>query len=152
MSAEDLELALMIFGEVTDEDGVLDMAAAIDDEELWARNAERIASDCKVRFANPPGADLEVMARDYVGIEGLRQGWRNWLEPWDSYLVTIEDFVDIGDGRVLVLVVSRSRFRNSTADVTERAASMFRVKDGVVVEIQFYLDQQQARRDAGLEG
>ena len=151
MSADDLQLALMIFAEATGEDGVLDMAAAIEDDELWARNAERIAPDCKVRFTNPPGIDLEVMARDYVGIEGLREGWRNWLEPWDSYMVTIEDFIDIGDGRVLVLVVSRSRFRDSTADVTENAASMFRVKDGVVVEIYFYLDQQQARADAGLD-
>jgi hypothetical protein len=150
MSAEDMELALMIFAEATGEDGVLDMAAAIADDELWARNAERIASDCEVRFANPPGVDLEVMVRDYVGIEGLRKGWRNWLEPWDSYLITIEDFIDIGDGRVLVLVTSRSRFRDSTADVAEKAASIFRVKDGVVVEIDFYLDQDQARRDAGL--
>ena len=151
MSTEDLQLALLIFAESTDDDGVLDMAAAIADDELWARNAERIARDCKVKFVNPPGIDLEVMGRDYVGIEGLREGWRNWLAPWDSYMVTVEDFIDIGDGRVLVLVVSRSRFRDSTADVTEKAASLFRVKDGIVVEIHFYLDQGQARRDAGLD-
>ena len=148
MSDDDLQLALAIFAEVT-RDGILDMSEAIDDEELWRRNEERIAEDVEVRFVPPPGGGVEVMAQDYVGIDGLRKGWRNWLEPWDSYQLTVEDFIDVGDGRVLVLVTSRARI--STTEVPQQAASMFRAKNGEIVEIAFYLDQDQARRDAGLD-
>ncbi len=149
MSAEDVQLALTIFADAT-RDGVLDMAEAIADDDLWARNEERLADDVKVKFLNPPSGGVEIMEQDYVGIEGLRAGWRNWLEPWGSYLITIGEIIDAGNGRVLLLVTSVARMHESRTEVPESAATVFRVENGLIVEINFYLDQKQAREDAGL--
>lgn len=80
MAAEDVQLALTIFADAV-HDGALDMAVAIEDDELWKRNQERIAPDVAVRFVTPPGGGVEVMRQDYLGIDGLREGWRAWLEP-----------------------------------------------------------------------
>lgn len=101
------------------------MAVAIEDDELWKRNQERIAPDVAVRFVTPPGGGVEVMRQDYLGIDGLREGWRAWLEPWDRFELQIDEALDVGDGRVLVLVLVRTlaRLRESTTEVPDRAAS-----------------------------
>jgi hypothetical protein len=75
VAAEDVQLALTIFADAV-HDGALDMAVAIEDDELWKRNQERIAPDVAVRFVTPPG-----------------------------------------DGRVLVLVRTLARLRESTTEV-----------------------------------
>jgi ketosteroid isomerase-like protein len=147
---EDLWLAMMVFADVTSE-GELDMAAAIEDDGLWKRNENLIAPDAKVRFVSPDVAGVQVMDQDFEGIEGLRTGWRTWLEPWDRYRIKIDEMLDAGGGLILVLVTSTARMRDSEMEVPQSAASMFRVKEGRIVEISFYLDQAQARRDAGLD-
>lgn len=122
MAAEDVQLALTIFADAV-HDGALDMAVAIEDDELWKRNQERIAPDVAVRFVTPPGGGVEVMRQDYLGIDGLREGWRAWLEPWDRFELQIDEALDVGDGRVLVLVRTLARLRESTTEVPDRAAS-----------------------------
>jgi ketosteroid isomerase-like protein len=149
VSQDDLQLALAIFADAT-RDGELDMASAIEDETLWERNRERIAEDAKVTFVNP-SVGVKVMEQEYVGIDGLREGWRNWLAPWDRYRVVIDDWHDVGGGQVLVLVTSTARMRESGIEVPQSAASIFRADGGLIREIRFYLDQAQAREAAGLD-
>jgi hypothetical protein len=149
MSQEDVRLALSIFADAT-MDGVLDMAKAIEDDAMWERNRKSIAPDVQVHFVNPDSSGLVVMEQDYEGIEGLRQGWRRWLSPWEGYMINIEDVIDAGEGRVLVLVTSNARMKESGAEVPQSAATKFVVEAGVISEIWFYLDQDQARRDAQL--
>ena len=149
MAEQDVRLALSIFADATTE-GVLDMAKAIEDDAMWERNRKLMAPDVQVHFVNPDSGGLVVMEQDYEGIEGLRKGWRRWLEPWESYMITIEDWIDAGEGRVLVLVTSTARMKGSDAEVPQSAATKFVTEGGVIGEIWFYLDQAQARRDAGL--
>jgi hypothetical protein len=149
MTEQDVRLAISIFADATSE-GVMDMAKAIEDDAMWERNRRLIAPDVRVHFVNPDSSGLVVMEQDYEGIEGLRQGWRRWLTPWDSYLITVEDVIDAGEGRVVVLVTSTARMRDSGAEVPQAAATTFVAEAGVISEIWFYLDQDQARRDAQL--
>jgi ketosteroid isomerase-like protein len=150
VSDEELLLALSIFADATSEEGVLDMGAAIDDDDLWSRNAELFTDDVEIRFVTPGEMAVEVMAQDHTGIEGLREGWRIWLEPWDRYLITIDEWIDAGDGKLLVLVTSMARMRGTDAEVPQSAAALYFIEGGRIVRLNFYLDQEQARRDAGL--
>lgn len=150
MSVEDFQIALSIFADFTDEEGVMDMGAAIGDDELWARNAQQFDPDAEIHFVTPGDVAVDVM-EDYRGTEGLREGWRTWLEPWDRYLITVEDFIDAGGGKVLVLVTSTARMRGTDAEVSQSAAALYFVEQGRIVRVNFYLDQHQARRDAGLD-
>jgi hypothetical protein len=54
---------------------------------------------------------------------GLVEMWREWMEPWDVYWTEVEDFIDAGDGRVVVLLRDHGRLQGSDADVALIAAS-----------------------------
>src|ERR1700692_643758 len=45
----------------------------------------------------------------YSGLDGLRAAWLDWLLPWESYHAGVEDVIDAGDGRVLVLTNDHAR-------------------------------------------
>src|SRR5918992_3410041 len=105
MAEEDLRLAVSIFADHT-RDGVLDMAAAIEDDEMWERNRPLFDPEAEIRFVIPNDSGVHVMPEEYVGIEGLREGWRRWMEPWDGYRIVIDDFIDAGAGGILVMVTS----------------------------------------------
>ena len=149
MSEHDIQLALTIFADAYRE-GVVDMVQAIEDDALWERNSKRIAPDVRVRFVTPDAGGPVVMEQEYEGIEGLREGWRAWLAPWDRYAIAVEEVLDAGDGRVVLLVTSTARMRDSGTEVPQPAATTFVVERGLIAEVDFYLDPQQAKRDAGL--
>jgi len=68
----------------------------------------------------------------YRGAEGLRAGMLDWLEPWDSYHAGVEDVIDAGHGRVLVLTRDRARPKGSDAEVSFLGAPVWTVRDGKV--------------------
>jgi ketosteroid isomerase-like protein len=85
----------------------------------------------------------------YHGVEGLLEGWRDWLEPYSSYQFEVEELVDGGE-----VVVSFVQVRAITArdgvPVEHRPAVVWTVRDGRVARVAFYLDREAAIEDAGL--
>ncbi|MEK6251143.1 MAG: nuclear transport factor 2 family protein [Actinomycetota bacterium] len=150
MSQEDVELVIGVFAAALQEVGHVEMRAMIEDDGVWARNAARFSPDVKVRFVTPRAGGVTVMEQAFEGIEGLREGWREWLKPWDEFHVVMEDVPDSGQGDVLVLAQATGRMRGTEAEVPQEVAALCRVERNRIVEIGFYLDQGQARRDAGL--
>src|SRR5919201_285163 len=75
-----------------------DLKTALADEETQARAAEILDPEAKIRFVDAergPLGDLEVPSR---GVEGLLEGWAEWLEAWDRFNVELEEFHDAGEG------------------------------------------------------
>jgi ketosteroid isomerase-like protein len=103
----------------------------------------------------------EVFAEDFVciqhgldeqprtGLRGLREGWRNWLAPWESYRTEIEDVRDGGDC-VLVLTRDFARRPGMDSEVEMVAAAVWTVRDGKVTQIEFFPDRGDAYAAAGL--
>jgi ketosteroid isomerase-like protein len=85
----------------------------------------------------------------YTGLEGLRQAWLDWLEPWSSYFDELEDTVDLGD-RVMLVGHHRGKRRDSEAEVEMFAAAIYTVKDGKVSHVVYYADRAEAYEAAGL--
>jgi ketosteroid isomerase-like protein len=83
------------------------------------------------------------------GLDELRAGWVDWVEPWDSYYTVIEDVIDLGD-RVLVLLRDHGRRKDLDAEVELRGASVWTVRDGKVARVEFYTNRDQALEAAGL--
>jgi ketosteroid isomerase-like protein len=105
-----------------------------------------ILPDLEVVFeASPVGGP----ALTYQGLEGMIEGWRDWLMPWASYWIAIEDFVDGGD-HVVVPVRVVARTERDGVEVTHRPAAVWTVRDGKLVAVRFYLEQTQAFEYAGL--
>jgi ketosteroid isomerase-like protein len=85
----------------------------------------------------------------YTGLEGLRQAWIDWLEPWSSYFDELEDAVDLGD-RVMLAGHHRGKRRDSEAEVEMFAAAIYTVEDGKVSHVAYYADRAEALEAAGL--
>ena len=112
------------------------------------------------RLASLLTADFEVVGGDLRGGGGLTTGghgigglvaaWRDWLGPWESYWTQVEDFVDAGEDRVLVLVRDRGRLRGSDSEVDNVAASVWTLREGKIARIEFHVDRNKALAVVGL--
>jgi hypothetical protein len=88
-------------------------------------------------------------ANTYVGIDGFKDMWLDWLEPWSTYHTRVEDLIDAGD-RVVVLVRDRARRHDTDAEVELMAGSVWEVRDGKIVRVEFCGNQKEALEVAGL--
>ena len=84
-----------------------------------------------------------------AGLEGLRQSWLDWLEPWESYRVEIEDLIDAGD-RVLVFSRDRARRPGVAEEVELMGSAVWTVADGKVERAEFFTRRADAIAAAGL--
>jgi ketosteroid isomerase-like protein len=89
-------------------------------------------------------------ARTYSGLDGLREAWRDWLAPWASYRSEIEEAVDLGDDRVLLLLHDYGRREGSEHEVRGSVAAIWTVRDGKAARFDAYADRAEALRVAGL--
>jgi ketosteroid isomerase-like protein len=85
----------------------------------------------------------------FVGLEGLRAGWLDWLEPWESYRVEIEDVIDAGDD-VVVLPRDYGRRAGMAVEVSVIGAAVWTVREGKVARVAFYLNRSEALEAVGL--
>ena len=87
--------------------------------------------------------------RTYSGLEGLRQNWLDWLEPWATYRTTIEELIDAGD-RVVLLLRDHGRRKDMDEEVELIGASICTIRDGKVARWEDFADRNQALKAAGL--
>ena len=62
-----------------------------------------------------------------------------------------EEFIELPDDRVLVLLRVKFRARQSGIVLEARGGHLVTIRDGLVTRSQQYMDQQQAREAAGLQ-
>jgi ketosteroid isomerase-like protein len=86
----------------------------------------------------------------YVGLEGFRATWLDWMEPWETYRNEVEDVIDAGDEVVVVLGRAFARRSGSEAEVNNLGGAVWTVVDGRVMRAAFYADPQEALEAAGL--
>jgi ketosteroid isomerase-like protein len=86
----------------------------------------------------------------YQGVEGLRAGFLDWLEPWGGYDAGVEDVIDAGEGRVVVLTRDHARPKGTDTEVSFLGAPVWTVRDGQVARIEFYWNRDEGLAAAGL--
>jgi ketosteroid isomerase-like protein len=149
VSDHDVQVVQKVFGN-PDLNQEIDMTTVMGDDALWERNRDFFAPDAEVRFVIPPGG-VEIMDhQEFVGIEGLREGWRIWMEAWEYFRVRLTELIDVGDGQVLLFGQAKVRTRSGGVELTQETAVLHRVEDDRIVSMAYYLDPDEARRDAGL--
>jgi ketosteroid isomerase-like protein len=130
--------------------------APVDMVELFGRPdiAERldrtVDPEAVIEFPTPDGSFMGGMAGPFRGPDGLRTAWAEWLEPWDSFVFRATEWIEPGGGRVLMLGDSTSRAKDSTVELDAHVAALWTIRSGRVVKIEHFLDQDQARRAAGV--
>lgn len=123
--------------------------------DLFSDSAQRNAFAAKVREIAIPdlvcvmdGGETAV-ATEHRGVEGLGEAWSDWLEPWDSYRLQIEDMVP-GDGVIVILVRVEARTRTDAVEVEHAPAAVCVLCGDRLGRVEFHLDRRRAFEAAGL--
>jgi ketosteroid isomerase-like protein len=85
----------------------------------------------------------------FHGIRGFAESWRDWLEPWESYYIEAEEFIDAGEEVVSLTRVLAQTTRDAVA-VEHRPGAVWSVREGKIVRVRFYLERKEALEAAGL--
>jgi ketosteroid isomerase-like protein len=110
-----------------------------------ALNVTAMAPDMEVAFITPA-----VGSTEYRGLEGFLEGWADWMDPWASFQVRVEEFLDAGDC-VVVLVTLTGQTEHDGVRIEQPAAAVLTVKDGLIRRVEFHLDRREALAAAGLD-
>jgi ketosteroid isomerase-like protein len=105
-----------------------------------------IAED--VEYVNAPEA-MEPGTRH--GHQGWRGAIRSMLDSYETIHIDIERIIDVGDDRVLVLGRFTGTGRVSGLDVTARQGYLWTLRDGLVIRLEWFLDQEKALAAVGLD-
>jgi ketosteroid isomerase-like protein len=145
MSQEDVEIVRRLLGPF--EQG--DIVPLFRDEtvaaSMTAASAPFFTSDFECVFVRD-----DVGRAAYSGLDGLRAAWLDWLLPWESYHADIEDVIDAGEGRVVVLTRDYACPKGATAEVYFVGAPVWTVRNGKVACIEFYWNRAEGLAAAGL--
>ena len=124
----------------------VDLATLLRDDGLFNRLAESLSQ------LVAPDAECTAMwqaEKSYRGIEGFRELWLDWIEPWSGYRVGIDELIDLDES---ILVLARD---HATRDDTDRefellSASLWEFEDGRLKRLRFFRNRDEAMRAVGL--
>jgi ketosteroid isomerase-like protein len=85
----------------------------------------------------------------HSGIEGFREMWIDWLEPWAAYHVEVERMIEVGDS-VVVLVRDRGRRHDTDAEVELISGSVWVFRGGRIVRVEFHANRRELQAATGL--
>ena len=84
---------------------------------------------------------------------GIAEGTRDWISAWQTARMEAEEYRELDDERILVLIQFSGRGRTSGLDLgllEARGALLFHLGNGSVTRFVHYLSRQQAFADLGL--
>ena len=105
-------------------------------------------------------SDIEYVVADgpspgtWRGLAALAEHFRDWLNAWEDLRSEAEEYRELDDERVLVLVRFGGRGKTSSlelGDIAPKGAALYHVHDGTVTKLVTYFDGNQALADLGLE-
>ena len=124
-----------------------DIVPLIRDDEAFARMSEAISPFLADDFHGTrvfPGLN-----QTFVGLEGFRETWLDWLAPWATYRATTEGLIDAGD-RVVNLARDYGRRKGMDEEVELIGGAIWTVREGKVARYDGYADRADALKAAGL--
>jgi ketosteroid isomerase-like protein len=103
------------------------------------------------RWAHP---EIELVIADgpepgrHKGLAAMAEHWRGFLGAWEGYRVRADEYRELGDGQVLVLLrATGGRGRSSGVELgrtDEEGANVFQIIGGKVTRLVVYFDSEHA--------
>ena len=88
----------------------------------------------------------------YHGHAGLREWSRHFYEAWDNVSAELEEVMDAGGDQAVAVLNYRGRGRISGVEVQfTRLTGVFTIRAGQVVRADWYRDEAEGLRAAGIE-
>ena len=86
----------------------------------------------------------------YLGREGLARFWRDMSDALDQFAPEIEEVIESGGERLVVISVVRARGKGSGVEVEARGGMLFTVRDGKILKGKFFQSKAEALAAAEL--
>ena len=86
----------------------------------------------------------------YRGHDGLRKYLAEAQEPFEEIRFDLEDFIDAGEDRVILVATINVRGKLSGAESALRGYELFTVRDGKLARREVFFDRDEALAAAGL--
>jgi uncharacterized protein len=100
--------------------------------------------------------DFEVVDHDipdagtYRGQDGFRQWMADFGAAWESFTVEPQEYIDAGDGKVVVLLRLLARGRGSGVSLERLDGIVWTVRDGKSRRLDYYNNPRAALQAVGL--
>ncbi|HWG08674.1 MAG TPA: nuclear transport factor 2 family protein [Solirubrobacteraceae bacterium] len=107
-------------------------------------------ADPEIEFVIADGPD----PRSLKGLAAMAAGWREFLTAWTGYGVEPDEYRELSDGRVLVILHAVGRGKASGVQLgqtSERGANVHEIRGGKVTRLVIYFDCARALANLGLE-
>jgi hypothetical protein len=89
----------------------------------------------------------------WTGVSEMGKAWGAMLSAWDDLKADPDEFRELDDERVLVLLRNQGRGKGSGIDIggiSVKAANLFTISGGKVTSLILYWDRDRAIADLGL--
>lgn len=86
----------------------------------------------------------------YHGREGLARFWRDMSDAWDQFAPEIEEVIESGGERLVVVSVVRARGKGSGIEVEARGGILFTFLGGKILKGKFFQTKADALAAAAL--
>ena len=90
----------------------------------------------------------------WLGLAGMTEGWRSWASAWEGFRSEAEEYRELDDQHVLVLVQIRGRGKTSGLELEHlgaKAATLYEIREGKVTRLVCYFDRDRSLTDLGLK-
>jgi ketosteroid isomerase-like protein len=131
MSQEDVEIVRSVFEAVNSED------------------IERTLALTHPEFEVEVPPELSAEPDVYRGVEGMRRYWQTFAEAMDEIRFKAEQIWDAGDAVVVALSVT-AKGRQTAITVEQRPVTVWRMRDGKVLNIAVFTSLAEGLASAGI--
>ena len=80
----------------------------------------------------------------YVDKETPNSRLRTWLDPWESFHITVEDYVRLGEDVIVALTRYRGRGKGSGVWLDTEGAHVWQFRDGKAVRLEVFASRTRA--------
>jgi len=88
--------------------------------------------------------------RVYEHHDGIRRLGEHWRELFDEYRLEVERVIDLGDGRVVLLLHQLGKISGSTDGVEAPVGYIAEISDGLVTRVDVHFSWEATLEAAGL--
>jgi ketosteroid isomerase-like protein len=91
----------------------------------------------------------EAITQEYAGPEGFKEAWEDWISPYETFEVELEEVIRLED-KLVFTVSQRVTTRQDSVAVETPSTAVWWIEDGQIRQAAFYLDRQAGLKAAGL--
>ena len=89
-------------------------------------------------------------SQEFRGIEGFKEALNDWISPYESFRLEIEEAI-VSEDKLVFLARQVATTKHDGVEVETESASVWWAEDGQIRQAAFYLDRRAGLEAAGID-